>query len=141
MARGIAVPIRTNRRGGATLREGSIYVRQVILTGLRPNHSTNPFQRGGGIDVGISERIVFANNTPGTQAAARREIVRFFARARSEEIAKLASGREGVRFETNESGELTARVKYIELEADREGELTTNLKDALRSGPKANLGT
>lgn len=140
MAKGLSIPIRTNRRGGAATREGSRYTKQVILVGLTPNLSTNPFQAGDGVEVGISARVVFANNTPGTQSAARRQIVRFFARARAAEIAKLAAGRDGVVFGTPESGELEAKIRYVELEADRESELSTNLKDGLRSGAKANLG-
>lgn len=140
MAKGLAIPVRTNMKGGAALRSGSPYTKQVILNGLTPNLSSNPFQAGGGVEVGISEALVFGNNTPGTQAAARRQIVQFFIRARAAEIAKLAPSKEGVRFSTPESGELEARIKYIELEADKEGELSTNLKDGLKSAPEANMG-
>ena len=138
MARGMSIPVRSNRRGGAATREGSPYTRQTVLVGLTPNLSTNPFQPGDGVDVGISERFVFAINSPGAQSGARRQISRFFVRARAAEIAKLAAGRDGVRFEV-ESGELVARVKYVELEADRESELSTNLKDGLRSSSKASI--
>lgn len=140
MARGLAIPVRTNRRGGAATREGSPYVRQTILTGLRPNLSTNPFQAGDGVTLGISERIVFGNETPATRSLARSQVVAFFVRARAAEIAKLAPGRDGVRFSVEESGELTARIRYVELEADREAELSTNLKDGLRTGAKASTG-
>jgi hypothetical protein len=141
MAKGMTVPVRTNHRGGAATREGSSYTRQAILIGLTPNLSSNPFQAGDGVEVGISERVVFGNNTPATQSLARKQITNFFIRARAAEIAKLAPGRDGVRFVTEESGELTARVRYVELEADRESELSTNLKDGLRTGAQANLGT
>lgn len=139
MAKGIAIPVRTNRRGGATLREGSPYAKQTIAAGLTPNLSKNPFQAGDGREVGISESVVFALNAPGAQSVARRQIRNFFVRARAAEIARLAAGREGVSFDTPE-GELVARVRYIELESDKEGDLATNLKDGLRGGPKANLG-
>jgi hypothetical protein len=139
MAKGMAVPIRTNRRGGAALREGSTYTKQTIAVGLTPNVSANPFQPGDGVDLGISERFVFALNGPGAQAGARRQIARFFVRARAAEIAKLAAGSDGIRFSVAE-GELIARVRYVELEADREGELSTNLKDGLQSAPRVNFG-
>jgi hypothetical protein len=137
MAKGMALPVRANKKGGARLIEASPYARQVIMAGLTPNHSRNPFQAGGGVEVGISEKIVFSLNSAGSQAGARREINRFFARARAAEIAKLADGRYGLRFET-EGEEIVARIKYVELEADKEGEVSTNLKDALRSSPSVN---
>ena len=140
MAKGMAIPVRTNRRGGATLRAGSPYARQTIAVGLTPNISRNPFQAGDGVEVGISERFVFALNSPGAQAGARRQIVQFFVRARAGEIARLAAGRDGISF-SSEGAEMTARIKNIELEADKERDLVTNLKDGLQSGPKANLGT
>jgi hypothetical protein len=138
MAKGIAVPVRTNRRGGASTREGSTYTRQVLAIGLTPNVSTNPFQAGNGVEVGIDERFVFDLNSPGAQSGARRQITRFFARTRAADLARLAAGRDGVRFET-ESGEMIANVRYVELESDREGEFSSNLRDALRSAPSVNF--
>lgn len=138
MAKGMAIPVRVNRRGGAATIEGTPYVEQTISVGLTPNLSRNPFQAGGGVELGISERFVFANDTPGTRAGARLQIVRAFARWRAEEIAKLAPGNEGLSFEDGNDGELVANVRYVDLEADAEGEVRTNLKDALRSGPSVN---
>lgn len=139
MAKGMAIPVRTNRRGGASLREGSPYVRQTIRAGLTPNISKNPFQAGDGVEIGISERVVFDLNAPGARSEGRRQIRSFFVRARAAEIARLSAGREGISFVTLE-GELVARVRYIELEADREDDLSTNLKDGLRTAPRATLG-
>lgn len=138
MAKGMAIPVRVNKRGGATTLEGTPYVEQTIAAGLTPNLSRNPFQAGGGVELGISERFVFANATPGTRAGARLQIVRAFTRWRTAGIAKLASGNEGLNFEDGTDGDLTANVRYVDLEADAEGEVRTNLKDALRSGPKVN---
>lgn len=138
MARGMAVPIRMNGRGGAKLLAGSLYTRQVILTGLTPNTSKNPFQAGSGVEVGVSERPVFKVNSSAAKAQARRDIVRFFARIRTDDIAKLAPTTEGLSF--NDAGaELVATVHYVELESDAPAEVETNLKDAFRSAP-GNVG-
>lgn len=138
MSKGLAIPVRLNGRGGAKLLSGSAHTRQTIRAGLTPNTSRNPFQAGDGVEIGISERIVFANNVPGSRALARREITRFFARLRVEDIAKLAPGTEGLTF--NDAGsELVARIRYVDLEADREDEVESNLRDALRGSP-GNVG-
>lgn len=133
MAKGFAVPVRTNKRGGAQLIKGTPYTEQTIRVGLTPNHSRNPFQTGGGVEVGISEQIVFSVNASSVLARARREVTRFFARLREAEIARIAP--EGLKLE-NAAEELVARIKYVDLEADREGEVESNLKDALRSSPR-----
>lgn len=134
MATGMAIPIRTTGRGGAKLLSASAYTRQVILVGLTPNTSRNPFQAGLGIEVGVSERPVFKVNSAGAKAQARRDVVQFFARIRNDDIAKLAPGAEGLTI-TADGAELVARIHYIELEADREDEIESNLKDAFRSSP------
>ena len=134
--KGFAIPIRTNRRGGAQLISGTPHTEQTIRVGLTPNHSRNPFQAGGGVEVGISERLVFDVNAPGAAARAQREVTRFFRRLREAEIARLAP-EDGVKV-SPEAEELVARVKYIDLEADKEGEVETNFKDASRSSPRVN---
>jgi hypothetical protein len=138
MAKGMEIPVRVNGRGGARIIAASPYTRQVILNGLTPNTSRNPFQAGLGVEVGVSEAPVFKVNGPGAKAAARRDIVRFFARIRNDDIAKLASADEGLSF-TQQEAELVAKIRYIELESDREGEVESNLKDAFRSAP-GNVG-
>lgn len=138
MAKGMQLPVRANGRGGARMTYGSAYARQTILCGLTPNTSRNPFQAGEGVEVGVSEKVVFAVNAPGAQARARREIRAFFARARAEDIARLVSGPEGLTFDDSGS-ELVAKIRYIELEADREDVVETDLKDAYR-GITGNVG-
>lgn len=134
MAKGFAIPIRTNRRGGAELLRGTPYTEQVIRVGLTPNTSRNPFQLGGGVDVGVSERTIFDNNSPAAAARARRDVERFFRRIREEAIARLAP-EDGLRLEAD-GEELIAKIRYVDLDADREGELESNLVDANRSGPR-----
>jgi hypothetical protein len=128
--------MRTNARGGAQLIQGTPYTEQTIKVGLTSNVSRNPFQEGGGVDVGISEQLIFAVNAPAAGARARREVTRFFTRLRTADIAKLSS-EDGIRI-TQEAEELVARVKYIDLEADEPGEVESNFKDALRSSPRVN---
>jgi len=130
MARGMAIPVRTNRRGGAFLIEASRYLRQVVFYGLTPNLNMNPFQAGGGVEIGISERVIFSNLTPVARSLARRGIGRFFARLRAEDIARLVPGAEGLSFE-DADGELIANVRYLDLEADEENVVRTNMIGAL----------
>lgn len=131
MARGMALPVRTNRRGGAFLVEGTPYLEQTIRSGLTPNHNRNPFQAGGGIEIGLSERVIFAPLAPGARNLARRGITRFFARLRADDLARLSPGSEGLKF-SDVDGELVANVRYVDLEADREDEVQSNMRSALR---------
>lgn len=132
--RGLAIPIRTNRRGGAQTLQGSEYVAQTIRVGLTPNLSANPFQIGGGVDVGVSERVVFDVNAPGAAARIRREVTRFFTRVRESNLARLAT-EDGVAVR-REGEELLVTVRYVELESDSERELESNLRSA--SNPRVN---
>lgn len=138
MAKGMAIPIGVNGRGGAKVLKATPYTRQVILSGLTPNTSKNPFQAGNGVEVGISESTPFSVNGPGAEAKARGEITRFFARLRVGGIAKLAPGNEGISFDPVEH-EISARVRFVDLEADEEDEVESNLKDGLRGSP-GNVG-
>ncbi len=137
MAKGMKLPVQVNKKGGAALIEATPYTDQTVGAALTPNLSKNPFQAGGGVEIGISESFIFANNAASAQATARRNVTRVFARLRAQEIAKLAAGRDGLKF-TNDEAELVAEIKYIELEADSERHLSTNFKDALQSAPKVN---
>lgn len=140
MARGLKLPIQTNRKGGAELIQGSPYLAQVVRAGLTPNTSRNPFQAGGGIAIGIPEDVVFAVNDAKTMSRVRKAIKRFFSRLRRDELARLRQGAEGVSFRRPEgTGNLEADVRYIDLEADEPGEVQTNFRDALR-GKSSNLG-
>ena len=137
MAKGLSLPVKANKKGGALLMYGTPYTEQTIRIGLTPNYNMNPFQAGGGVEIGISERFIFANNVPGARANARREIVRNFSRWRSLEIAKIAPGNNSVSFsDVNE--ELNVKIKYVDLEADKEGDISTNLLGGLRSTSSLN---
>ena len=134
MAKGMAIPVRHNGRGGARVLSGSPLTKQIVSVGLTPNTSNNPFQEGGGVDVGVSESMIFDVNGPSAKAKARRDVVRFFARIRVEDVAKLATGDEGLSFEVR-GEELIANVRYIELESDRPDQVNSNMTDAFRSSP------
>ncbi len=135
MPKGLKLPIEVTPRGGAKTVYGTPYTRQTVLAGLTPNHSRNPFQTGGGVEVGISDGVVFSVNDAGARARATRDVRRWFARARANEVAKLLPGNDGISFEDAVASELTASVRYLELEADREGEVEVNLTNAQRSSP------
>lgn len=138
MQKGMSVPIRTNKRGGAELTSGTAYTEQVIEVGLNPNYSMNPFQAGGGIEVGISEKVIFANNTPSTFSRARREVTNLFKRYREADLAKLASDNA---ISLNNAGEeLEVTVRYLDLEADDEIKEFKNVPGALTSEPRVNYG-
>jgi len=135
MARGFAVPVRVNRRGGAVLIQGTPYTDQTIRTGLTPNLSQNPFLRGDGVDVGVSERTIFKVNSSAAASTARRDVTRFFRRIRAAGIARLDPER-GI--ETRAEGEeLIANVRYVDLEADEEREFEGNLVDSNRTSPRS----
>lgn len=137
MAKGMRIPVGTNKKGGSRLLSGTPYTEQVVRVGLTPNTSRNPFQAGQGIEVGISEQIVFAVNDAAARARARREIIRFFRRLRQAELAKLQSGSEGLQLDAD-GDELVARIKYVDLDADQEREVESNLRDALLPSPRLN---
>jgi hypothetical protein len=134
MARGFAVPVRVNRRGGALLIQGTPYTDQIVRTGLTPNLSRNPFLRGDGVDVGVSERTIFKVNSPAAVSAARRDVTRFFRRVRAAGIARLDP--EGGIEARSEAEELIVNVRYIDVEADDEREFEGNLKDSNRTGDR-----
>lgn len=133
MAKGLALPISVNGRGGARTVKATAHLRQTIFAGLRPNESMNPFQPGNGVEVGVSDRLIFAVNGPAAETRARRQIVRFFKRLRQADLAKLAPGDEGVSFERVEN-EVVVRVRYVDLEGDREDVLESNLRDGSSPG-------
>lgn len=134
MARGMKLPIKTNRKGGAELIQGSAYLDQVIRSGLTPNTSRNPFQTGAGVEVGIPEDVIFAPNDAKTMSRVRQTIKRFFNRLKQDELAQLIQGSEGISFKREYgSGDLEANVQYVDLEADQEQTVRTNLRDAQRT--------
>lgn len=133
MARGMKLPVTTNRRGGAELIQGSDYLAQTVRAGLTPNTSRNPFQPGGGVAVGVPEDVVLAVNDAKAASRVRQAVKRFFARLRRDELAKLVPGGSGISFRRPYgSGDLTADVRYVDLEADEEAEVATNLIDATK---------
>jgi len=125
MARGMNIPVTVTGRGGAKLLQGSEYTRQVIQVGLTPNTSRNPFQPGDGKDLGIDERVVFADEVQAL-ALGRRSVTRFFARIREHGIAKLAPDG-GLRI-SGAREELVARVAYVDLDADKADEVRSDLR-------------
>jgi|GEM_PF-6805446 len=136
---GMALPVQVNRKGGARLISGTPYVEQVIKAGLTPNTSKNPFQAGDGVEVGISERIVFMVNDDQAQGFTRGQVINFFKRMREQGLAKLAPGREGINFR-KDGEELIAEIGYVDLEADKEGVVEVNVKGALSGSPKVTYG-
>lgn len=141
MSRGMAIPVRTNRRGRAELIEGSAYLKQVISIGLTAATSRNPFERGNGVDIGLDEAVVFGTNDAVAEALARGGIVRFFSRLRSAGLARLVPG-EGIRFSrTPGEGDLLVEVNYFDLEADDEETVIANLSQGLRAAPAGGINT
>lgn len=136
MAKGLAIPLKPNRRGGAKTLQGSPYLDQVVRSGLQPNTSRNPFQQGDGVDVGISELVVFRVNDNNAEAFFSNQVNKFFRRLREAELAQLLPGQEGLSFtRESDTGELTATIRYLDLEADRESEVEINVMNALRGSP------
>ena len=138
MPKGIAVPVKANRQGRVRTIQGTPYLDQVVRLGLTPNTSSNPFQAGDGVEVGISERIVFMTNDVEAQAFVRRQVVNLFKRLREKELAKLAPGKEGIVF-TKDGEELICEVNYVDLEAERAARVEINVRNALRSQARSGL--
>lgn len=129
--KGIALPIRVNGRGGVQTTQGTPLTSQIIMSGLSPCRSKNPFQAGNGVELGIPSRIVFAINSQEARNLAESAIERAFVRWDLAGVAKLQTGEEGLKMETSK-GELIARVQYVDLEADSGAEVEKNLTKAMR---------
>lgn len=138
MPRGIAIPVTANRQGRVRTIQGTPYLDQVVRTGLTPNTSQNPFQAGDGVEVGISERVVFMVNDVEAEAFVRRQVVNLFKRLREKELAKLAPGKEGIRF-SKDGEDLICEVNYVDLEAERSSRVEINVSNALRSQARSGL--
>lgn len=138
MKQGMALPVRTNKRGGAQLTKGTPYVEGIVRAAITPNVSRNPFQVGGGVDLGVDERIVFSLNGPGAVARVRRDVTRIFTRLRSAEIAKLSP--ENAVSSSASGEELTVAISYLEIDADSERSVESNLKNPGPPEPAVNYG-
>jgi hypothetical protein len=130
MGVGIMLPVQVDRRGTAKTKKGGEYLRQIIFSGLTPNYSRNPFQTGGGVVLGISERIIFANNIESSQMIAKREISNFFQRLKNDGLARLIPGSRGIEMVAS-GADLEATVRYIDLEGDREQTAEIDIKNSL----------
>lgn len=128
--KGMQIPVQVGKNGGARLLAGSLYTHQIVMAGLEPNLSRNPFQAGDGVEVGVNGGIVFMVNGAAAAGAARSQIVQFFKRLRTAGLAKLVS-QEGISVEA-QGEELVATVRYVDLEADAEGSADVTLKGARR---------
>lgn len=128
--RGMQIPVQVGKNGGARLVAGSPYTHQIVMAGLTPNLSQNPFQTGDGVEVGISGRIVFMVNDAAAAGMARSQIVQLFKRLRAAGLAKLV-GTNGIQVE-HRGEELVASVRYVDLEADAEGAADVTLKGPTR---------
>lgn len=125
---GLSLPVRANPKGGVELARGTPYLEQSIAAAFCPNLSNNPFQLGGGEDIGLSEDIIFSQMSHYATGLARRDITRVMTRFRDAGLARLVNGSEGMTFLRDVPGQMEVIVKYVDIEADKESEFRTNLK-------------
>lgn len=119
MAKGMALPIDVNPRGGAQIIEGDDYISSLVATGLSDCSDDNPFN-----DLGLGLEQVFSLAEHATTAKARYRIDLVFAELESKDLARL----ESVKFFDSTDGELSVTVAWINLEANERQEFTTSLQ-------------
>lgn len=69
MAKGLAIPVRPGKDGGALISKGEDQEAKILTLALAVGDDENPFQ-----ELGISENILFANPDSSAKAFIRRAI-------------------------------------------------------------------
>ena len=111
-AKGLSLPIKTDRRGGFAQIEGVPYIRQLIAVALGDDDSDNEFQ-----DLGLGARPIFGNvSDEGLKDWIRNRVRQLMDEFRTSGLAQLKSFNfiEG----DQDSGELVGVLHYIDLESD-----------------------
>lgn len=108
---GLAQPVRATSDGRTALVSGDAQIYKLIVNGLRPAPSMNPFQ-----DLDISGKIPFKLNTPTTEGEVRAAVRRLSGVLEREERAKIPN--KTLSFEKR-PGELIMRGQWINLETDQ----------------------
>jgi hypothetical protein len=122
MARSIAWPLKRTVRGGLALTaeddHGRESLRQVIVLGVSPSRSANPFDTEaevGGVDM------VFAGDNGSLAGRCVQSVQKLFRRLESQGRARLESGYP--KPEKKSGGETTMKIMYTDLEASQPGQV------------------
>lgn len=115
MARGLAIPVGVDARGGASIVERDDNDRKVIKTAMSDCDSENAFQA----ELGLGNFPVFKNDTVEFRSQVLRRIQSIFADFQRNHKYKLR--RETIRWvESPDTGELELQFKYFSIESDEE---------------------
>jgi hypothetical protein len=122
-ASGISFPFRGDGDGGLAVTEGDEYIYNMVLGVVSPNDSDNAFE-----DLGGTEEMIFENpDDPAWRAAVRNRIRRQFQVLDRENLARLSS----LKFlGTNEDGEYTIKIEYINLESTKKEDVDVTVNSA-----------
>lgn len=131
-ASGIAFPVRADGDGGFNLSEGDQYIKDLVFSAVQPNYSDNPFQNIGGDDFPIFQ----VAGEPGWKLRHKQTIERVFKTLERENLAKLVK----LKFvSSNDSGETSLRIQYVNLENATDGEITVGIEGQQSSGSASQI--
>lgn len=111
MAKGLAVPVRPGKNGGAQIVSGSEQGRKILTLAIAPGDDQNPFQ-----SLGIDERIVFQNPDSSVVALIRNSIGRIV--GKYPDKYKLTSA--GVQIAVDAGGDTNVKFSYKEVDSGDE---------------------
>ena len=115
MAKGIALPIRVNRRGGFQLSEGDEQADKIVRLALSSLDNDNAFQQ----DLGLGQAFIFAPRTPAFRSLVLARLDAIFAELEARKLYSL--DRTSIRFSRGDvEGEEVLEMKYVNLNTDEE---------------------
>jgi len=111
MAKGLAIPVGVDQRGGAALVEGDDHSEAIMLLALNDDDNEHAWQQ----DIGIGVDMIFDNKSMGLRARIMARVNSIFRRFEALELYKLVQ--DSVAW-SEEEGELILDFKYVNLESD-----------------------
>lgn len=117
MAKGLAIPMRANPRGGFATVEGEANDQKIIHTALSDDDNENAFQQ----DIGLGQFMIFNVMDPGVRARIYQRLEQIFGRFQA--LARYKLLRSSIEWtEDSVEQELTLQFRYVNLETDEEVE-------------------
>lgn len=121
MAKGLAVPVRPGKNGGAVIVSGSEQNRKILSLAIAPGEDNNAFQ-----DLGFSEGIVFANPDSPTKAIVQNAIQKIV--AKYPDRFKILNP-DSIQIVTGAGGDTTISFSYRELDSGENKTYTGSLSN------------
>lgn len=113
MAKGLALPVGVNSRGGSRTTEGDDQAKKVIAVALDEDDNDNPFQQNDG----LGSSMIFSINDPSVRAKIMNRLVKAFSEFEKLDLYKLVV--ESVKWQEDvENQELGLKFNWINLETD-----------------------